>query len=266
MTSSSLPTTEQAPADTRRPDVSFVMPCYNEEEVLEYTIPKLMQAFTAAGYRLELVAVDNGSKDGTGDVIASLKARYAGIVPTRVQVNQGYGNGVLHGIPLCTAPWIGFIPADGQVDAEDVVRLYEAAAATRGKVLAKVRRRFRMDGLLRKLVSTSYNVFVRLLWPGLASIDVNGSPKLLPADVVRAMDLQSKDWLLDPEVMVKAHQMGLRVLEFNVFARMRGAGLSHVRASTCWEFFHRLLIFRLTSHWRTSDAVGQVALEERARS
>ncbi|MBK6457227.1 MAG: hypothetical protein IPF87_14330 [Gemmatimonadetes bacterium] len=68
----------------------------------------------------------------------------------------------------------------GQVDAEDMVRLKEAAAATRGRVLAKVRGHFRMDGLPRKLVSTSYNVFVRVLWPGLASIDVNGSPSCSP--------------------------------------------------------------------------------------
>ncbi|MBK6457228.1 MAG: hypothetical protein IPF87_14335 [Gemmatimonadetes bacterium] len=73
------------------------------------------------------------------------------------------------------------------------------------------------------------------------------------------MDLQSKDWLLDPEIMVKAHQMGLRVIEFNVFGRMRGAGLSYVRATTCWELFHRLLVFRLTSHWLSVEPVGAVA-------
>lgn len=230
-------------------DVSFVMPCYNEEEVLEYSVPKLVHAFSSAGYRLQLVAVDNGSTDDTGGVLRKLQRTHPEITTSRVEVNQGYGNGILHGIPLCTAPWIGIIPADGQVDAEDVVRLYEAAAATRTDVVAKVRRRFRMDGLVRKVVSVFYNLFVRVLWPGLASIDINGSPKLLPAAVLRSMDLQSRGWLLDPEIMVKAHRMGIRVLEFNVFARMRGAGLSHVRASTCWEFFRQLLVFRLTGRW-----------------
>jgi glycosyltransferase involved in cell wall biosynthesis len=244
--------TSTAPRDMRGagPDVSFIMPCYNEEEVLDYTIPNLIRAFADRGHRLELVVVDNGSSDGTGAVIARLQQRLPGIVATRVSPNEGYGNGVLHGIPLCTAPWIGIIPADGQVDAEDVVRLFDAALATRGRVVAKVRRRFRMDGLMRKVVSTSYNLFVRMLWPGLASIDINGSPKLLPADAIRAMNLGSKDWLLDPELMVKAHSMGLRVLELNVFARMRGAGLSHVRASTCWDFFHQLLVYRFTARWR----------------
>jgi hypothetical protein len=47
--------------------------------------------------------------------------------------------------------------------------------------------------------------------------------------------------------------MGLRVLEFNVFARMRGNGLSHVRVGTCWEFLRNLMIFRFSPEmpkWR----------------
>src|SRR5690606_34588312 len=97
-----------------------------------------------------------------------------------------------------------------------------------GRVLGKVRRRFRTDGFRRKVVSILYNVLVRLLWPRLRSLDVNGTPKILRRDVLRAMDLKSKNWLLDPEIMIKAHFMGLRVLELNAFARMRSSGVSHV--------------------------------------
>jgi hypothetical protein len=112
-----------------------------------------------------------------------------------------------------------------------------------------------MDGLHRKVISTGYQLFVRLLWPHLGTIDVNGSPKIVPGDVLRAMRLESKGWLLDPELMVKAHYAGLRVLELNVFARMRGAGLSHVRASTCIEFIRTLLSARLTGRWRAPEAL-----------
>jgi len=232
------------------PDVSFIMPCYNEEAVLTYTIPRFVKAFREAGYRLELVAVDNGSKDRTGEILQALTTSYPEVVPHRVEVNQGYGYGLLSGIPHCTAPWVGMIPADGQVDAEDVVRLYEAVAATDGRVLGKVRRRFRMDGFRRKVVSVSYNLFIRLLWPQLQSIDVNGTPKILPRTILHAMDLKSKNWLLDPEIMIKAHYMGLTVLEFNAFARMRGGGVSHVRMGTLWEFFQYLLAFRFSKKWR----------------
>jgi glycosyltransferase involved in cell wall biosynthesis len=218
-----------------------------------------MNAFKRGGYRLELIAVDNGSRDRTGEVIRQLAVQHPGIVYHRVEVNEGYGNGVMSGIPLCTAPWVGIIPADGQVDAEDVVRLYEAVVATDGNVLGKVRRRFRMDGLRRKIVSVTYNLFVRVLWPRLSSLDMNGSPKLLPRQAILSMDLKSRGWLLDPEIMIKAHYMGLRVLEFNVFARMRGSGVSHVRVGTITEFLRSLLIFRFSQSWRQDFANASVA-------
>jgi len=233
-----------------QPDLSLVMPCYNEEESIPVTIPRLVGAFESAGYRLELVAVDNGSRDGTSRALAKLAERHSGVKVHRVEVNQGYGFGLLSGIPHCTAPWIGFIPADGQVDAADVVHLYESAAASRGDVVAKVRRRFRMDGLRRKLVSITYNVLVRVLWPRLDTLDVNGTPKILPRKALLAMRLESRGWFLDPEMMIKAHLMGLRVLEFNAFARMRGSGTSHVRAETCLEFLRNLVIYRFTPKLR----------------
>ena len=247
------------------PDVSFVMPCYNEEESIGYTIPHLVQAFEARGHRLQLVAVDNGSTDSTGRILKELQRQFPAIQPHRVDVNQGYGWGVLCGLPLCTAPWVGIIPADGQVDAEDVVRLFEAVKPTRGKVLGKVRRRFRMDGLQRKAISTAYNLFVRAMWPQLGSIDVNGSPKILPRDALRQLRLESKGWLLDPEIMVKAHQLNLRVIELNVFARMRGTGMSHVRATTCWEFLRALLQARLLGRWKLRPAdTAPAALPQQA--
>ena len=81
---------------------------------------------------------------------------------------------------------------------------------------------------------------------GIGTLDTNGSPKLLRGNALRSMRLTSRRWFLDPELMIKAHYMGLKVMEVNVFARMRGTGLSHVRPSTCWEFFAELLRYRFT--------------------
>ncbi|HYC79135.1 MAG TPA: glycosyltransferase family 2 protein, partial [Planctomycetota bacterium] len=230
-----------APSTT--PEISFVMPCFNEQDVVGYVVPQLCDAFARAGHAFELLAVDNGSSDRTGEILRELATHYP-VRVVRVEVNEGYGWGVLCGLKAARTPWIGVIPADGQVDAEDVVRLFEAVRHVKGPVLGKVRRRFRMDGPLRKVVSSAYNVFVWALWPNLGSIDVNGSPKILQRAYLDALDLRSKRWFLDPEMMIKAHYLGVRVLEMNVFARMRGNGLSHVRAGTCWEFFRNLLRFR----------------------
>lgn len=235
------------------PAISFIVPCYNEEEIVGYTIPRLIAAFDRAGYRLQLIAVDNGSRDKTGQILKVLAEANKEIVYHRVEKNEGYGHGVLSAVHLCAAPLVGIIPADGQVDAEDVVLLYEAAVAAKGRVLAKARRRFRMDGPVRSVISLAYNLFVRFLWPRLGSFDVNGSPKILPRDVLISMRPKSKEWFLDPEIMIKAHYMGVKVIEFNVFSRMRSAGSSHVKMGTCWDFVWKLLCYRFSrdlSRWR----------------
>ncbi len=242
------------PAD---PEISFIMPCYNEQEVIPYTIPEFVKAFEEAGHRLELVAVDNGSTDRTGEILAEFAAQGLPVVPHRVELNEGYGKGVLESIPVCRAPWVGIIPADGQVDAEDVARLFSVMKNMDSLTIGKVRRRFRLDGFRRKVVSVAYNLFVLLLWPRIDTLDVNGSPKIAHRAVLDVMDLRSRRWFLDPEMMVKAHYMGVRIFELNVFARMRGNGLSHVNASTCWEFLTTLVGFRFgkaLGSWRREYA------------
>ncbi|MHC4469762.1 MAG: glycosyltransferase family 2 protein [Planctomycetota bacterium] len=249
----------------RAPDVSFVMPCYNEEEGVGYSIHQLLKAFDEAGYRIELIAVDNGSVDRTGAIIKEIAKERPEVVYERIEVNEGYGNGLLTGFALCRAPYVGIIAADAQVAAEDVVKLYESLSMAPGKHIAKVRRRFRMDGLRRKLISVAYNLLITAMWPRLGSIDVNGTPKILPRDVLDAMELESRRWFLDPEMMIKAYYMGVRVLEFNVFARMRGSGVSHVNTGTCMEFLRKLLSYRFTrrlADWR--DKVRDLPLEDSA--
>ncbi len=240
------------------------MPCFNEQDAVQHSIPQLVRAFAESGHRLELVACDNGSTDQTGDIIRGFSANGLPVVPFHIDSNEGYGDGIIRSIPLCSAPWIGIVAADGQVDAEDVVRLFEIVKHADGSVMAKVRRRFRKDGVVRKIVSVVYNAFVFVLWPGLGSIDVNGMPKIVHRDVLRRMRLQSTGWFLDPELLIKAQHLGITVLEMNVSARLRSHGLSHVRASTCVEFLVNLLRFRFGGalrEWRRDRDRTEIASE-----
>lgn len=225
---------------TERPLLSLAVPCYNEAENIRNTAIRLVQAFRERQLDLELVLVDNGSKDETGQIIDQLVAEGLPVVKEVVEVNQGYGYGVLRGLARCRGPFVGFICADGQVDAVDVAKLFEIAAHARTPKLVKVRRRFRMDGLIRKVVSIGYNGFANLLFGGLGSIDLNGNPKILPRSYCERMNLQSHDWFLDAEVMIKAKRLGLPVHEINVLGQMREGGSSNVRATTVSEFLVNL--------------------------
>lgn len=244
MTRSTLPGDPPTASDQPlplAPELSLVMPAYNEEEIVEATIRELLTAFERAGHRLEVVAVDNGSTDRTGAILKQLAEKDPRVVPARVDLNQGYGFGVLSGFPHATAPWIGLICADGQVDPHDVVKLFEVTRRIKPPALLKVRRRFRMDGLQRKLISVFYNAAANVIFGGLGSIDLNGNPKLFPRELLAPMQLVSKDWFLDAEILIEAKRLGVRIFEVNVFGHMREGGASNVRMGTCMEFVKNLL-------------------------
>lgn len=232
---------------TRRdvtPAVSLVMPCYNEEACLRRTATDLVEAFAAKSIPLQLVLVDNGSRDRTGGIIDELIAQGLPVSRVTVPVNLGYGHGVLQGLSRCTAPMVGYLCADGQVAAAEAVRTYEEARDAGVPALAKVRRRFRKDSWRRRLVSILYNLGMPVLFGWLNSIDLNASPKILPRESMLLMELQSKDWFLDPELMIKAKRMGLRVLERDVEGLPRAGGKSSVRYSTCLQFIRNILRYR----------------------
>lgn len=220
------------------------MPCYNEEDSIRNTVSELTQVFWEKNVDVELVVVDNGSRDETGKIIDRLIEEGLPVVKATVEVNQGYGNGILRGLPHCRSNLVGIMCADNQVAAQDVVKLCEVASKARTPRLFKIRRRFRMEGLLRRIVSATYNILATMLFGDLNTADINANPKIVPREYIERMNLQSKDWFLDAEIMIKAKRMGLSVFELNVFAQMRAEGVSNVRPSTCWEFIINLLKYR----------------------
>lgn len=241
------------------PQLSLVLPCYNEEDVLRNTVERLVASFRQHDVDVELVLVDNGSSDGTARVIDALAREGLPVAKVTVPVNQGYGHGVLRGLASCRGRLVGFVCADGQVEAADVVKVYEIAAHARTPKLVKVRRRFRMDGFTRKVVSIGYNLFAASIFGGLGSIDLNGNPKILPREYLERMQLRSRDWFLDAEVLIKAKQLGLEVFELNVIAQAREGGKSNVRASTCWEFLRNLARYRFGPSVATDPALPREA-------
>lgn len=238
------------PENAKQPEISIVMPCFNEQECLPRTSLELLAAFARRGIVLQLVLVDNGSRDRTGAIIDELIAAGEPVTKVTVQVNAGYGNGVLQGLKACTAPWLGFLCADGQVTADDTAMICEVARAAGIARLAKVRRLFRKDSWRRKVISILYNWGMQFIFGWLSSIDINGNPKVMSRSVYEAMQLQSRDWFLDPEIMIKAKYMRVPVLECDVEGQLRQGGRSNVRSMTLVEFVKNILAYRFGSAMR----------------
>jgi glycosyltransferase involved in cell wall biosynthesis len=241
---------EASGADGSTVDLSIAIPCYNEEDCLPRTIPPLASALAQGGVSFEIVLVDNGSTDRTGEIIDELARSGLPIVKGKVDVNRGVGLGFRTGFALSQGAIVSTLCADGQVAPEDLLRVYEAIHSRREPAIVKVRRRFRRDSFFRKVISVAYNGLMHALFPGLQGLDLNGNPKLLPRTSLERMALRSDDWFLDAEIMLKARHLRLPVIEIDVPGHAREGGTSNVTKATVLEFLRNILRYRMGGPWR----------------
>jgi glycosyltransferase involved in cell wall biosynthesis len=106
------------------PELSVVVPCYNEEQNISYIV-EAFTAITAAHPYLEVILVNNGSTDNSQAVFERHIVPGGPIGVAHVPVNKGYGYGILAGLALAKAPVLAWTHADLQTDPADVIKAFE---------------------------------------------------------------------------------------------------------------------------------------------
>jgi len=220
-----------------------VIPFFNEEECAEKVVKKLYQVLKEAEIDFELVLVNNGSTDKTGEILNQLKESYSNIKIISVFPNQGYGWGIINGLAKAEGNFLGYLAGDGQIKPHDVVRVYQALNS-QPIDFAKVIRVIRKDGLIRKIISRFYNLLFYLIF-GIYDPDVNGTPKIFKKEILKKMKLKSKDWFIDAEFILKVKKLKLKGVQVPVEFLSRKKGKSHVKLSSIIEFLKNMIKYRL---------------------
>ena len=103
---------------------AIIIPAYNEARAIADTVTRI-QAICARlpNYDFEIICINDGSSDRTGDILAGLKA----ITVLTHDVNRGYGAALCTGLDYCTREWVFITDADGTYPLEDLVQLLECA-------------------------------------------------------------------------------------------------------------------------------------------
>lgn len=227
------------------PELSLIIPFFNEEGGCEFVTHHLMEELDHHGIDYELILVNNGSTDQTGTILAHLAGGHPRVQVVTVEQNQGYGWGILSGLARSTGQFVGYVDGDTQVPPREVVQLFEQARHG-GVDLCKGMRLVRFDGPSRRVISFIYNWLFRWLFRCPVS-DVNAKPKILSRDCYTRLELRSKDWFIDAEIVLKTHALGMRIQEVMVEFLPREQGTSKVRLDAIVEFLKNLLIYRLST-------------------
>ena len=224
--------------------IGISIPLFNEEGAVEQVLHQTMFVLREAKIPFHLAVVNNGSTDSTGSIIDSMAQNFPEIIAIHFDKNQGYGGGILAGMRALSPRDIsvmGWMWGDGQVSPDVLPKLYHACLD--GHQMAKACRTKRNDGLNRFLITGVYASVMKAL--GSRTKDVNGCPKLFPAEIWRSIDLRSEDWFLDAEVILTAEQLQWSIHQESVIMKPRYYNESKVRLGTLLEFVWNISKWRL---------------------
>lgn len=146
--------------------LSVVIPFFNERENIEPLVGEV-EAALSKRLQFEIVAVDDGSTDGTGDELARLVRSHAGLRVQTHERNRGQSAAIRTGVKAADAAIIAVLDGDGQNDPADIPTLYDALDSSSDVCMVVGERRKRLDSWVRRFSSRIANaVRSRILGDG----------------------------------------------------------------------------------------------------
>jgi glycosyltransferase involved in cell wall biosynthesis len=235
-----------APATTALPDaaattarvveLSYFFPVHNEEANLEDLVEEALAALPALADRFEIIAVDDGSTDGTGPIADRLAAANPGLVRVVHHVtNLGYGAALRSGFRAARFGLVAFTDGDRQFRVADLGRLTARLAGPDVPDAVVGFRIRRADPALRTLYARLYWLANRTFF-GLRIRDVDCACKLFRRQALAGVRVASGGAFFSAELLIKVRAAGRNVVEVGVDHYPRTAGSqTGAKLSVIWR-------------------------------
>src|SRR3989337_2392910 len=227
--------------------ISVVLPAYNEAKNIEKTVNDTVSYLERKVTYYEIIVVNDGSVDGTREVVERLSLSNPKIVLVNHPINLGYGSALRSGFERASLDYIFFMDSDGQFKISDVDRLipfienYDVIVGYREK---------RADPFIRSLNTWLYHLFIRFLF-GLKLRDMDCAFKLFPRTAYYDIrPIKSGGALFSAELIIKLGKKGFKIKEVPVrhfprrFGKQTGANLKVILRmfKECWKLKDELRV------------------------
>ncbi len=195
--------------------LSVVVPVYNEARCIEASVERLLAVPLPTA--LEVVIVDNGSRDGTLEILHARMPSWATRGVRLIEVDRPIGKGaaVLRGMSACDGDWFLVHDADLEYDPGDIPALLAPLIAgtcdlVNGTRFGRDDARFLFD--LHRVFNRSLTTAVNLSYAAHLT-DLTSCYKAARLAVWRSFRLRSRGFALETEILCQALRRGLRVRE-----------------------------------------------------
>jgi len=237
---SATATAEETWTDERRPDVSIVMPCLNEEGSIAICVRKAKNWLKRSGYSGEVLVVDNGSTDRSRELALAAGARVI------QEPRRGYGRAYLTGIPRARGKYIVMGDCDNTYDFTNLEPLIAPLRDGHDLVVGN-----RYAGGIRpgamtwshRYIGTPIITSLLRMFTGARLGDSQCGLRSFTREAYQRMGLHSPGMEFASEMILKATRRGLRIAEVPIpyFQRVGEAKLNTFRDG--WRHLRFLMLF-----------------------
>jgi glycosyltransferase involved in cell wall biosynthesis len=204
-----------------RPSISAFFPAYNDSGTIASMVLSAMLVLERLTDDYEIIIVDDGSTDHTGQIADRLAADYEQVRVIHHPANRGYGGALRTGFASATKELVFYTDGDAQYDVWDLLRLYPLLKSNVDAVLGY--KLNRSDSLMRRVIGRIYRETVKRLF-GLKVRDVDCDFRLLRRRLFNDVCLHHDSGVICIELVKKIQDNGFVIVEAGVphYARVYG--------------------------------------------
>jgi len=225
--------------------LSIVVPCYNEEK----NIPLILEKFNNIIKRddIEVILVNNGSTDNSEKVLNELVPKYKFAKVVKVEVNQGYGFGIISGLRKANGEFLGYTHADLQTDPADVLKALDIIEKQDNPKNCYIKGKRKGRPLFDQFFTIGMSLF-ETLYLGKVLWDINAQPNIFHKSFFeRIKESCPKDFSLDLYLLYTAKKYNLKIIRFDVVfpPRVHGQSSWNTGLAAKWKFIKRTIDFSI---------------------
>jgi len=196
------------------------MPAYNEESNIEPMIENVLKTFSPLVSDLEVIVVNDGSRDRTAERIQGVASRHPNVRMVAHAKNLGYGAALYDGFIAAKKEWVFLTDSDRQFNLSEFQNLMPFTASADLVVGYRSPRR---DPFHRLLYGWGWNSLVRIMF-GYSARDVDCAFKLFKREVMDHINVLSRGATFSAEFLARSKRAGYKIAEVPVSHLPRSAG------------------------------------------
>ena len=198
--------------------LSVIIPCYNEEKTLRNCVKRVL-GIASESLLLEILIVDDCSRDGSLKIARELEREYPEVSVLRHETNKGKGAALRMGFRAATGDFVAVQDADLEYDPTDLKRLLLPLIEGRADVV--LGSRFLSLGAHRVLyfwhsLGNKFLTFVSNMFTDLNLTDIETCYKVFNRAVIQSINIEEDRFGFEPEIVAKVANMRLRVYEMGI--------------------------------------------------